>query len=585
MLNSGMLNVECGRWQCGNISYIAPDSLLHLNFIVSEQHTKGSDISTKREKVLFLASLLYFTNISVNQTLSTDVKTSKLTDLYINSSDKEAPSPARKSPLLFYMYELEEKFWWRWPIPGADCSENGYVGHDHAELSGIGPAILPDDGLFLTWHFSLFSSLFNRLKRSSRRTFDPDKASLFVIPYDLGLDGYLDASSCRNRRHCTRGLVGKLQSYLSASKYFTRHNGADHAVLWSLGQYHPWPGAGCDIFMKEYCSLCTFTCYWMDPTKKDNRFVSIPFPSGYHWWDGMKNIPWDVSRSNHRNLTAVYLGSTQTLNPYHTKIRRAMTAQCNTSSECHWLQIAHSSKDSSIADFLSIYKRSIFCLCPPGDDPARKAVFDAIVSGCIPVIFEVATLYNQYPWHIGEQTALDISVSIPGGLVKSGKLNFMSILLGITPDVIKKKQLALAALAPRVQYSVPPIEYLRNRSDSTKWDPPFKDGVEILLDGLFERTNNIINNKSTGIPHRFMTGREWSKEYEIVRIQVPFSNVSIDNQNLIPGTIKETSRTRGVITDKRSHSGTKSRGHGTATNKKGNVPSMMGPGEEENQQV
>ena len=34
----------------------------------------------------------------------------------------------------------------------------------------------------------------------------------------------------------------------------------------------------------------------------------------------------------------------------------------------------------SIGDFLSIYKKSVFCLCPPGDDPARKAVFDSILS-------------------------------------------------------------------------------------------------------------------------------------------------------------------------------------------------------------
>ena len=72
-----------------------------------------------------------------------------------------------------------------------------------------------------------------------------------------------------------------------------------------------------------------------------------------------------------------------------------------------------------------------------------QAVSDAIVSGCIPVIFEVATIYNQYPWHIGEQAALDISVSIPGGQVRSGKLNFMSILQKISPEVIRKKQQAL----------------------------------------------------------------------------------------------------------------------------------------------
>jgi Exostosin family len=243
--------------------------------------------------------------------------------------------------------------------------------------TGIGPPILPDQGLFLTWHFSLFSSLFNRMKRSKRRTLDPEKASLFIIPYDLGLDGYLDPSTCKNSRRCTKGHPEKVQEHIMNMPYFERYEGRDHAVLWSLGQYHPWPFNGCDTFMKNFCEKCTFTCYWMDPTKQDNRFVSVPFPSGYHWWDGIKDVPWELGpdsspNSSRRNLTAVYLGSTQTLNPAHTKIRRAMTAQCNSSSDCHWKQISHSSTDNNIADLLSIYRRSVFCLCPPGDDPARK---------------------------------------------------------------------------------------------------------------------------------------------------------------------------------------------------------------------
>jgi hypothetical protein len=81
---------------------------------------------------------------------------------------------------------------------------------------------------------------------------------------------------------------------------------------------------------------------------------------------GIRNIPWDLSIAKSRNLTAVYLGSIQTLNPTHTKIRRAMTTQCNASNECHWLKIDHSSKDMNIADYLSVYKKAVFCLCPPG---------------------------------------------------------------------------------------------------------------------------------------------------------------------------------------------------------------------------
>ena len=192
--------------------------------------------------------------------------------------------PDTKEGPFFYMYEMPEEFWWRWPKEGTDCSENGYVGHEHAVNSGMGPLLIPEDGLFLTWHFSLFSSLYNRMKRSSRRTLDPEKASMFIIPYDLGLDGYLNADTCSNSRRCTYGMPQKTMTMLKESKYYQRHDGGDHVLLWSLGQYHPWPHNGCDQLMKDVCAKCTITCYWMDPTKKENNFVSLPFPSSYHWY-------------------------------------------------------------------------------------------------------------------------------------------------------------------------------------------------------------------------------------------------------------------------------------------------------------
>lgn len=427
---------------------------------------------------------------------------------------------------LFYLYNLTEEFWWRWPRNGteASCRENGYLGHEHAELSGLGRLINEQDGLFLTWHFSMFSSLFNRLKRSRRRTLDPSAAELFIIPYDIGLDGYMNAATCKNRMQCSQGLVGKLLKQLGSMPYFRRHGGADHVVLWSLGQYHPWPRAGCDLFMKEHCARCTITCYWMDPTKAESRFVSLPFPSGYHWTEtSAARLPWSTSSEAlaARNLTAVYLGSTQTLNPAHTKIRRAMAAQCNASADCHWLRLTHSSIDGSIAELLSVYRRATFCLCPPGDDPARKAVFDALVSGCIPVIFEVATLYNQYPWHIGEAAALDVSVYIPGGAVRASKIDLMAVLRAVSPEVVRAKQEALRQLAPRVQYAAPPLHLLADRLDETAWEPPFADAAAIALDGFFARTSSAVRNLSTGIPHRLMSGREWGAEYDAVKVQVP----------------------------------------------------------------
>ncbi len=494
------------------VEYQIPQLMKHHNKTMTETITRTSptsDILQYSSQEIINYTQIILQSIKTHQYQSYDPYETNLREKLKNSK--------------YYIYNLTEEFWWRWPKNGTQqsCIENGYLGHEHTELSAIGRPIIPDDGLFLTWHFSMFNSIFNRLKRSSRRTYNPDEATLFIIPYDIGLDGYLDPNTCRNRRQCSHGLVGKLTKFLTNSIYFQRNQGRDHVVLWSLGQYHPWPHAGCDLFMKDFCSQCTFTCYWMDPTKVDNKFISMPFPSAYHWWDNIKNIPWDLQNRHLRNLTAVYLGSTQTLNPAHTKIRRAMANQCNISSECHWLKISHSSIDNSIGDFLSIYKKAVFCLCPPGDDPARKAVFDAIVSGCIPVIFEVATLYNQYPWHIGEQAALDISVYIPGGLVRSNKIDLMNILLNIPPEVIYAKQIALAEVAPRVQYAIPPPSYLVDRYDETRWDPPFHDAVEIAVDGFFERSENLLNNRSTHIPHRLMSGREWGQEYDSVKIQKP----------------------------------------------------------------
>jgi hypothetical protein len=160
-------------------------------------------------------------------------------------------------------------------------------------------------------------------------------------------------------------------------------------------------------------------------------------------------------------------------------------------------------------------------LCPPGDDPGRKAVFDSIVSGCIPVVFHESTIFNQYPWHLGEQLAQDISVFIPGMDVVSGKLKVMQILKSIKPEVIKKKQQLLELLAPRIQYAIPPIESLKNKSDETPWDPPFKDAVEVALEGMFDRAQRAVNNEPTHLPRVMLTEQGWRDRYKEVLVAVP----------------------------------------------------------------
>ncbi len=46
---------------------------------------------------------------------------------------------------------------------------------------------------------------------------------------------------------------------------------------------------------------------------------------------------------------------------------------------------------------LDYYRHSVFCLQPPGDMDGRKAIFDSISTGCIPVIFIPNLLHIKYP--------------------------------------------------------------------------------------------------------------------------------------------------------------------------------------------
>lgn len=379
----------------------------------------------------------------------------------------------------------------------------------------MGNVLNLESGLMNTWHFSLFNSLFNRIRRSKHRTTNPNEASLFFIPYDFGMDGNF-RKDCTKVHRCSPGYVDNILNNISSQPYFTRFNGSDHVLLWSLGHYHPWPKNDCNILMSINCKNCAITCYWMDPTLVNNHFISIPFPSSYHWNNKIIDQPWLRKSNPNRTFIISYLGGIQTLNPDHTKIRREMTEQCKqiqNKTLCNWIQITHSSTDKLLTQSIQVYRHSIFCLCPPGDDPARKALFDIILSGCIPVLFHPSTLYNQYPLHFTENLAREISIYIPGKQLRLKQLKMIDLILSISPEVIKKKQQALELIAPKLQYSMPPLEMLQDIYNEKIWDPPFDDAVSLLIEGLYNRVQNIKKNQSTNIPPLPLSNAEWFQRY------------------------------------------------------------------------
>ena len=113
----------------------------------------------------------------------------------------------------------------------------------------------------------------------------------------------------------------------------------------------------------------------------------------------------------------------------------------------------------------------------------------------------------------------------------------MDVLLSIPKEIIRAKQGThiyamylwitsvelISRIAPRLQYAVPPIEMLKHKRDNSLWDPPFEDGAEVALQGMFERTRKVIAGEPSNIPNlKNMTKSELKLEYDKeILVKVP----------------------------------------------------------------
>lgn len=92
----------------------------------------------------------------------------------------------------------------------------------------------------------------------------------------------------------------------------------------------------------------------------------------------------------------------------------------------------------------------LFPFQPPGDTPTRKSFYDALLCGCIPVIFYDAV---DYPY----DTYIDykqFTVYIPAVEILRSKVDFIDALLKIPEDKLHRLQAAGRRIAPLLQYSM-----------------------------------------------------------------------------------------------------------------------------------
>lgn len=381
-------------------------------------------------------------------------------------------------------------------------------------------------GTFSTWQLALFRNIYSQLVRSPFRTFDAAEASLFFIPYDAGVETYIYRDG--TFRGGGNPLAKVISKYLNGSKIFKRHDGADHFMIYSASLL----SQGLSSKLKRLFRICanvtvfTFETFEKYETKKFKGFslpylTAIPYPSIYHWFQpaGERSIPALMDDgSDKKKFLASLLASTQTNQPDSNKFRRFLMNQCIEFDEhksdlsvkydhlCWRRDIG--SRDNrnnfDVSAISDVYRSSVFCLMPPGDTNTRRGIFDAILCGCIPVLFELpgskrpVNPMAQYRWHFTEEEIKSAFIYFDGSNTK-----YFEGLSNISDSEIRKKRIFLRKIAFRAQYSFPTVILNKTNQDSSardlpkvrdrldEWSPPKLDGVGVILRKLFEKAKTL----------------------------------------------------------------------------------------------
>jgi hypothetical protein len=108
-------------------------------------------------------------------------------------------------------------------------------------------------------------------------------------------------------------------------------------------------GIGVKVFFMEICQNCTVVTIETSPTntaisgRSHKYWYAVPYPSSFHWWEGIKELPWEVNSitTARRDILSLFIGSVKTWNANSNSLRRTLYTHCNADKECQWHNTAH----------------------------------------------------------------------------------------------------------------------------------------------------------------------------------------------------------------------------------------------------
>ncbi|KAK7308456.1 hypothetical protein VNO77_42062 [Canavalia gladiata] len=357
----------------------------------------------------------------------------------------------------------------------------------HVANNGLGQP-LSTASWYATHQFIAEMIVHARLENHPCRTWEPDNALLFYIPFYGGLH----ASSMFREPNLTLrdSLAVDLIDFIQSQHWWKRHNGKDHFLAlgrtaWDLMRTKDGPDFGANILLNlppvQNMSVLTVE---RQPWTGSNQF-GIPYPSYFHPHTLNELLTWQNSMREHErpHLFSFVGGTRKGLEK--AKVRDVLVKQCNESQHCNLVQCGSgASKCHDPMVVLQVMTNSKFCLQAPGDSFTRRSTFDSVLAGCIPVFFSPHTAYTQYVWYL--PTDRDTySVYIDEKVVCEGK-RIEEMLMKISSEDVKRMREVVIGLIPKLTYAHP------NASDVG-----FEDGVDVALQRLSQLVRVKIGSLSS----------------------------------------------------------------------------------------
>ncbi|KAL0722187.1 hypothetical protein Bca4012_036786 [Brassica carinata] len=334
--------------------------------------------------------------------------------------------------------------------------------------SGLGPQVLEYDnktsqvlttktGSWYSTNQFLLSVIFReRMKHYECLTNDSSLASAIYVPYYAGFDvsrhlwGY---------NTTVRDALGtKLARWLRERPEWNKMYGRDHFfVAGRIG----WDFRRCSDEDSEWGSnlMClpefsNTTMLSIETTAWTNEFA-VPYPTYFHpkrltevriWQRKVKSVK--------RRHLFCFVGAPR---PHlDGSIRGEIIKQCLASHGiCKFLNCNEPGNDcDNPVKIMDVFKRSVFCLQPPGDSYTRRSIFDSILAGCIPVFFHPGSGYKQYMWYFPKDYT-KYSVYIPENGMKNGTVSLRDLLGMIDKESVSKMRNEVVKIIPKILYTKP----------------------------------------------------------------------------------------------------------------------------------